>query len=96
MAVLPGEKLETILVVDANADVLDFVGALLKRANFHVLHADSGGNALKLAADYAGRIDLLLSELQMPEMSGPDLGEALKTTRPGTHVMLMSGFPGGH
>ena len=50
---------------------------------------------MKLAADYAGRIDLLLSDVNMPEMSGPDLGDALKQARPDIHVMFMSGFSGG-
>jgi DNA-binding NtrC family response regulator len=43
-----------------------------------------------------GRIDLLLSDLDMPLMSGPDLGEALKKTRPDLHVMLMSGGSNGN
>ena len=41
-------------------------------------------------------IDLLLSDVDMPEMSGPDLGEALKKARPDMHVMLMSGGDNGN
>jgi two-component system cell cycle sensor histidine kinase/response regulator CckA len=67
-----GETLETILVVDDTDLVIEVVVAVLKNANFHVLHADSGAHALKLAADYVGRIDLLLSDVKMPGMSGPD------------------------
>jgi two-component system cell cycle sensor histidine kinase/response regulator CckA len=87
--------LETILVVDDTGPVLALCVAVLKAANFVVLQASSGPNAIRLAADYAGRIDLLLSDVKMPEMSGPDLGSALKRSRPDIHVMLMSGFPGG-
>ena len=48
-----------------------------------------------LAAGYSGKIDLLLSDVRMPEMSGPELGDALKLVRPDIRVMFMSGFTGG-
>jgi two-component system, cell cycle sensor histidine kinase and response regulator CckA len=92
---LKGTTLETILVVDDNELVLEVVVAILKAQNFRVLSADSGPAALKLAAETTGTIDLLLSDVEMPEMSGPDLGEALKKTRPDMHVMLMSGWVTG-
>ena len=75
--------------------VLNLVVAILEAANFHVLRANSGPGAVKLAASYSGKIDLLLSDVQMPEMSGPQLGDALKQARPDIHVMFMSGFAGG-
>jgi DNA-binding NtrC family response regulator len=87
--------LETILVVDDNELVLEVVVAILKSENFRVLSADGGRAALKLAAETTGMIDLLLSDVEMPEMSGPDLGEALKKIRPDIHVMLMSGWSTG-
>jgi DNA-binding NtrC family response regulator len=89
-------SLQTILVVDDNASVRDFVVAVLERANFRVLSADSGANAIKVAAETKETIDLLLSDVEMPHLSGPDLGEALKKTRPNMHVMLMSGGPSGN
>jgi two-component system, cell cycle sensor histidine kinase and response regulator CckA len=90
---LPSRKgtLETILVVDDNESVLEVVTTILKAENFRVFSASSGPAALKLAEETTGTIDLLLSDVEMPEMSGPDLGEALKKTRPDMHVMLMSG-----
>ena len=63
---------------------------VLKNANFHVLSAKNGANALKLAAEMDGRIHLVLSDLNMPQMSGPDLGQLLMKTRPDMHLMLMS------
>jgi two-component system cell cycle sensor histidine kinase/response regulator CckA len=87
--------LKTILVVDDDGSVLNVVAAILEGADFHVLRADSGAGALKLAAGYPGEIDLLLSDVQMPEMSGPSLGDALKKIRPGIRVMFMSGYTGG-
>jgi len=88
--------LETILVVDDNERVLKLVLGILKRANFHVLSANDGANAIELAKKTEGRIDLLLSDVDMPLMSGPDLGETLKKTRPDLHVMLMSGGVNGN
>jgi DNA-binding NtrC family response regulator len=90
-----GEMLEKILVVDDTEMVLGVVVAILRDARFHVLQADSGANAVKLSAEYIGKIDLLLSDVKMPAMSGPELGETLKGTRPDIRVMLMSGFTGG-
>jgi len=84
-------KPETILVVDDDEKVLNVVGEILKRAKFHVLSADNGTAAIALANKTKGKIDLLLSDIDMPLLSGPDLGETLKTTRPDLHVMLMSG-----
>jgi DNA-binding NtrC family response regulator len=83
--------LKKILVVDDDEEVLKTVVAILKRANFRVLSANSGPNALKVAEEADEKIDLLLSDLDMAQMSGADLGEALKKTRPDLHVMLMSG-----
>jgi two-component system cell cycle sensor histidine kinase/response regulator CckA len=85
------KKLGTILVVDDNENVLAVVAGILKRAKFQVLSADNGAAAIALAKKTKGRIDLLLSDLDMPQMSGPDLGETLKKARPDMHVMLMSG-----
>jgi two-component system cell cycle sensor histidine kinase/response regulator CckA len=87
--------LETILVVDDIDAVLKVVVIILETAHFHVLQANSGTSAIKLAADYAGRIDLLLSDVNMSDLSGPELGVALKKARPDMHVMLMSGFGNG-
>src|SRR3954451_121672 len=82
--------LETILVVDDNPSVLGVVVAILKNANFVVLSADSGAAGVALAGTTDQKIDLLLSDVDMPGMTGPALGETLKAARPEMHVMLMS------
>jgi DNA-binding NtrC family response regulator len=88
--------LETILVVDSDQSVREAVVSILERANFRVLSASSGVDAINLAEEMAGEIHLLLSEVEVPQMSGPDLGQALKLTRPDIHVMLMSGQENGN
>jgi DNA-binding NtrC family response regulator len=90
------ETLQTILVVDDNESVRNAVILVLERANFQVLSADSGARAIEVAAGTDRTIDLLLSDVDMPHMSGPNLGEILKKTRPLMHVMLMSGGTNGN
>jgi DNA-binding NtrC family response regulator len=87
---------ETILVVDDDAAILKLVVSMLEVANFRVLSATSGSAAIKLADRTDEKIDLLLSDVDMPKISGPDLGEALKKRRPDMHVMLMSGGQDGN
>ena len=82
---------ETILVVDDDAMVLRIVVKILEIANFLVLSAESGPAALRLAESTDATIHLLLSDIDMSEMSGADLGKKLKEVRPNVQVMLMSG-----
>ena len=93
---MPDALKETILIVDDNETVLKTVAKILAAAGFDVLSAGDGVAALKLAGETAQRIHLLLSDVDMPGMSGPDLGEALKKERPDMHVMLMSGGSNGN
>jgi len=92
----PGETPQTILVVDDNEGVLRVVVAILENAHYRVLSADNGAKAIQVAKETEGKIDLLLSDVDMPLMSGPDLGEELKKTREDIHVMLMSGGANGN
>ena len=57
--------------------------------------AQSGEDAIKLVGETEPKIHLLLSDVDMPQMSGPELGTALKKTRPDIRVMLMSGGDNG-
>jgi len=91
----PFQLLETILVVDDNPEVLSAVSVILRNAEFHILKATNGPEAVELAHGFTGTIDMLLSDWNMPEMSGPALGRVLKLLRPDIHVMLMSGDNSG-
>ena len=88
------EKLETILVVEDMEEVLQLCVFILESANFVVLKATGGDHAIKVAANHDGNIDLLLSDVNMPGMSGPSLAETLRKARPHMQVMLMSGYTG--
>jgi DNA-binding NtrC family response regulator len=91
----PNAILETLLVVDDDVAALKMIVSILERAHFRVLSAHSGAEGIKLAAETKEQIHLLLSDVDMPEMSGPEVGKALKTTRPDLRVMLMSGGDNG-
>ena len=68
-----------------------FIVTVLEREGFNVISADSGANAMSLAGKTEGKVDLLLTDWDMAEMSGIALGQALKVARPNIHIMQMSG-----
>jgi DNA-binding response OmpR family regulator len=86
----------TVLVVNEDQAVLETVVAILKDANFRVLSAPSVNAALKIAGETEDKIDLLLAHVDLPGMSGPDLGQELKKTRTDIHVMLIAGGKQGN
>jgi DNA-binding NtrC family response regulator len=86
---------ETILVVEDDAAILGLVRVILEEGGFEVLGASSAKAARRVEADFSRTIHLLLSDVMMPDMCGPDLAEVLKQRRPEMRVMLMSGYADG-
>ena len=86
---------ETIFVVDDDPSVLRVVADLLAGHDYHVLTYGSGAEALRQSKAYKDEISLLLSDFQMPDMSGIELATAMTKERPQLKVLLMSGFPEG-
>jgi two-component system, cell cycle sensor histidine kinase and response regulator CckA len=87
--------LETILVVDDQPVVREAVREVLERTGFCVLVAGRGAQAIQLERSTQGAIQLLISDVMMPEMSGQAVAERLEKLRPEIRVMLMSGYPDG-
>jgi two-component system cell cycle sensor histidine kinase/response regulator CckA len=85
----------TILLVDDEAIILGFVSNLLIKHKYNVLIANSGDAAVQQSRAYKGDIDLLLSDFEMPGISGIELATTLTLERPQLKVLLMSGFTGG-
>jgi CheY-like chemotaxis protein len=83
---------ETILVVDDEDTVRSFAAEILCRLGYQVLCASSGMDALALASQPDQRIDLLLSDVEMPEMTGPELVEVMEYLVPDLKVLYISGF----
>ena len=91
----PRHDQKTIFVVDDDPAVLRCVVSLLTDHGYRILSGGSGAEALVQSRAYTGEIHLLLSDFQMPEMSGVELATAMTAERPQLKVLLMSGFPGG-
>lgn len=85
---------ETILVVEDSDVLRELIVRVLDLTRYIVLQATNGQDAVNVAADHTGRIDLLLSDVKMPGVSGPELAEMLQQSRPEIHVLLMSAFTG--
>ena len=85
---------ETVLVVEDEAMVRKAVCRILNDYGYTVLEAEHAEDALRIATEYAGTIHLMLSDVVMPDSSGPALAEALASARPAMKVIYMSGYPG--
>ena len=84
----------TILLVEDEDTVRSLARRVLQRHGYTVLEAGDGVAAMELCAEYDGAIDLLLTDMMMPRMSGHVLAERLGAQRPGIGVLYMSGYTG--
>lgn len=83
---------ETVLLVEDQERVRAVAYAILKRSGYRVLVAQSAGDALVLCEQHRGKIDLLLTDVVMPQLSGTELAERVAKTRPELKVLYMSGY----
>jgi CheY-like chemotaxis protein len=86
---------KTILLVDDQPEILQVVSRILTEHKYDLLTASSGAEALAVSRQHEAKVDLLLSDFQMPGMSGVELATQLSRERPDIKVLLMSGFPDG-
>jgi len=84
---------EVILVVEDDDQVRTVVSKGLPRLGYEVLVVRNAEEALALVDKHPGRIDLLLTDVVMPGLSGPQLADRLTASRPETRVVFMSGYP---
>ena len=97
----PSATRPTILLVEDEAMLRELARAVLEHGNYRVLEAASGVQALKVWAEHKGSIDMLLTDMVMPEgISGRDLAERIQQDRPDIKVLYSSGYSpdvvGGH
>jgi len=83
---------ETVLLVEDEAGVRGVILSILQRAGYEVLVASSGAEALERSSRHAGRIHLLLTDVVMPDMSGPALAAELTIQRADISILYMSGY----
>jgi PAS domain S-box-containing protein len=89
-AELPGS--ETLLLVEDDSTLRGLVEESLQSMEYTVLVAASGEEALRVLERHPAPIDLLITDVIMPQMSGPELAQLVSTLRPGIKVLYMSGY----
>jgi CheY-like chemotaxis protein len=82
----------TILLVEDEPALRDLVRQVLSDDGYSVLVAGDGAEALRIAASHAGPIDLLVTDIEMPGMTGPRVAEAVVRARPAIRVLYVSGY----
>jgi len=83
---------EVVLLVEDDDGVREIARRALEHRGYRVIIAPNGTEALQLAAEHRGAIDLLLTDVVMPAISGPALAEELRRREPGMAVLFMSGY----
>src|SRR2546423_2220106 len=87
-----GPLKKTILLVDDEQSVRAIVLKILRRAKYEVLEAENGEAALRVADSHQGKIDLVITDMFMPGLRGPEVAQKLARTRPGLRVLFISGY----
>ncbi len=88
----PSSGTETLLIVENEAAIRTLLQMALRKSGYTVLAAESGREALDVVRDHVGSIDLLITDVMMPDMDGPELVRQLTTIRPETRTLFMSGY----
>ncbi len=83
---------ETILLVEDEPNVRELAAEMLNRQGYRVLTAADGAEALKVADELAGPLDLLVTDVIMPRLNGPELAGRLKESRPDLKILYVSGY----
>jgi CheY-like chemotaxis protein len=87
---------ETVLLVEDDGAVRGLARRMLAHAGYSVIEADRPSEAVERVRAHPGTIHLLLTDVILPETSGPDLAEHLLALVPGLRVLFVSGYTGGH
>jgi two-component system cell cycle sensor histidine kinase/response regulator CckA len=86
---------ETVLLVEDEDQLRRVTVSLLTRSGYRVLEGRDGHEALRICEQHVGPIELLLTDVVMPQMNGRQLAERVVTMRPGIKVLYMSGYTDG-
>src|SRR4051795_2378876 len=87
------ETRPTVLVVDDEEDLRDIIRRMLQRRGFDTLIAGDSKEAIAVCRDHPGQIDILVTDLGLPGVSGGELSRAATELRPGMRVVYISGLP---
>jgi DNA-binding response OmpR family regulator len=87
------EERPTVLVVDDEEDLRDIMRRMLERRGFTALVAGDSGQAIEVCREHPGDIDVLVTDLGLPGVSGGELSRTASELRPGMQVIYISGLP---
>jgi two-component system cell cycle sensor histidine kinase/response regulator CckA len=90
----PGGGAETVLVVEDDESLCKMTVELLRDAGYEVLHAGNAESAVQIVKSANQPVDLLLSDVLLPDLNGVELSALLKGIQPGLRVLLVSGYTG--
>jgi DNA-binding NtrC family response regulator len=91
-AKIPASNAAVILLVEDESMVREITGEVLSHAGYRVLETSNAKEALQVASRHEGRIDLLLTDIVMPEMNGADLAHRMLNQQPDLVTVFMSGY----
>jgi signal transduction histidine kinase len=90
-----GTERGRVLVVEDSESVREVTNRILVRNGYEVIEASNGPEALEILAGFEGKIDLLLTDVIMPQMMGEEVAQRIRARRPGVRVLYMSGYTQG-
>lgn len=90
-----GGNARTVLLVEDDEQVRGFIRGLLVHDGFRVLEAAAGAEGLRLAEEHGGEVDLLISDMLLPEMSGFDVAKTLLERDPKIKILFITGYVEG-
>lgn len=85
----------TVLVADDEAALRNTIVEILRSSGYNVLESQTAEDALEIARQNAGKIDILLTDIVMPGLRGPELARRVQNIQPDVKVVFMSGYAGG-
>src|SRR6516164_8033480 len=94
MAITPNrnERIKTILVVEDDATIRYILRVVLERMGHAVLEGCDGADGLNVSRNFNERIDLVISDVRMPKMDGPEMVSRIQAERPGIKILLISAY----
>jgi two-component system cell cycle sensor histidine kinase/response regulator CckA len=83
---------ETVLIVEDDDSLRKLTRTVLKQRGYKILEAENGEDALRISKEHEGSIDLMITDVVMPKMSGKETAERLQPLHPQMKVIYMSGY----
>jgi two-component system, cell cycle sensor histidine kinase and response regulator CckA len=94
--IAPAVGVGTILLVEDETAVRNYTASILKRIGYIIIEARDGEEALKIVGERGGELDLVISDIVMPKMGGPELLDSIAESYPDVKVIFMTGYAGDY